>query len=61
MDEAAVCAAVERGALGGAVLDVVGAVARDLEARVRNTPNILVTPHVSGDDKHHFIDNSLER
>jgi len=59
VDEEAVCDAVESGALGGAVLDVVTASAGPA-ARVRNTPGILVTPHVSGDDKHHFIDNSLD-
>jgi len=60
VDEDAVCDAVERGALGGAVLDVVSTSASVPGARVHNTPGILVTPHVSGDDKHHFIANSLD-
>ena len=60
VDEEAVCDAVDSGAVGGAVLDVVRASASDADARVRNTPGILVTPHVSGDDERHFIDNSLD-
>jgi len=60
VDEDAVCDAVECGALGGAVLDVVRANASDTGARVRNTPGVLVTPHVSGDDEYHYIDNSLD-
>jgi phosphoglycerate dehydrogenase-like enzyme len=60
VDEDAVCDAIDSGVLGGAILDVVSASASDPHARVRNTPGILVTPHVSGDDKLHFIDNSLD-
>jgi glyoxylate/hydroxypyruvate reductase len=60
IEEAAICDAIERGALGGAVLDVVTSAVEYGAARIRNTPGILVTPHVSGDDKAHFIDNTLD-
>jgi phosphoglycerate dehydrogenase-like enzyme len=60
VDEEALCNAIDNGALGGAVLDVVSAEASKPDARVLNTTGILVTPHVSGDDAHHYIDNSLD-
>lgn len=57
LDEEALCEAVSNGAIGGAILDVVRG---GDHARVHSTPGILVTPHVSGDDPHHYIDRSLD-
>lgn len=60
LDEEALCDAVASRAIGGAVLDVVRPESADPSARVRNTPGILVTPHVSGDDPCAYIDRSLD-
>lgn len=58
VDEDALCEAVSTGHLGGAVLDVV--TSKGHGSRIRSTPGILVTPHVSGDDALHYIDNTLD-
>lgn len=60
LDEEALCDALDRGTLSGAVLDVVSAAAREPGSRVRGTPGVIVTPHMSGDDARCFIANSLD-
>jgi phosphoglycerate dehydrogenase-like enzyme len=48
LDEAALIRALETGALGGAALDVAATEPLPAESRLWKTPNLLITPHVSG-------------
>ena len=48
LDETALIRALETGALGGAALDVAAAEPLPAESPLWKTPNLLITPHVSG-------------
>jgi D-2-hydroxyacid dehydrogenase (NADP+) len=48
LDEAALIHALETGALGGAALDVTATEPLPAESPLWKTPNLLITPHVSG-------------
>jgi len=49
-----------RGELAGAVLDVVEPEPLPTESPLWNTPNLILTPHISCDDGEHYIDITLD-
>jgi len=49
-----------RGELAGAVLDVVEPEPLPPESPLWDTPNLIITPHVSCDDAEHYIDITLD-
>ncbi len=60
VDQDALCDALEEGHLGGAVLDVFTPEPVPAGHRLWSTPNLLMTPHVSSDDEHRYLDRSLD-
>ena len=48
VDETALAAALEKGRIGGAALDVFEREPLPLESRLWSMPNVLITPHTSG-------------
>jgi len=51
---------LETGELGGAVLDVVDPEPLPPDSPLWDTPNLIITPHVSCDDAEHYIDITLD-
>lgn len=49
-----------RGELGGAVLDVVEPEPLPPDSPLWDTPNLVITPHISCDDGEHYIDITLD-
>jgi phosphoglycerate dehydrogenase-like enzyme len=49
-----------RGELAGAVLDVVEPEPLPPESPLWDTPNVIITPHISCDDGEHYIDITLD-
>lgn len=60
LDQDALCDALERGHLSGAVLDVFVPEPVPPGHRLWATPNLLMTPHVSADDPDTYIPLSLD-
>lgn len=60
VDQEALCDALEAGRLGGAVLDVVTPEPLPPDSRIWDTPNLLLSPHVSVDDPHTYTPRSLD-
>lgn len=59
-DCAALCEKLHRGELAGAVLDVVDPEPLPADSPLWDTPNLIITPHISCDDGEHYIDISLD-
>lgn len=59
-DYGALSSALRTGRLGGAVLDVVTPEPLPGNSPLWDTPNLLITPHVSCDDAGHYVDISLD-
>ena len=59
-DYRALCGKLARGELAGAVLDVVDPEPLPAESPLWDTPNLVITPHVSCDDSDHYVDISLD-
>jgi len=59
-DYDALCDKLHRGELGGAVLDVVEPEPLPAGSPLWDTPNLVITPHISCDDGEHYIDISLD-
>lgn len=60
MDYDALCDKLEAGELGGAVLDVFSPEPIAEESRLWDTPNLVITPHVSADDGDSYIPLTLD-
>ena len=60
VDQDALCDALEAGALSGAVLDVFVPEPVPPGHRLWTTPNLIMTPHVSSDDRHAYNARSLD-
>lgn len=60
MDNAALADKLRRGELAGAVLDVVEPEPLPAESPLWDTPNLIITPHISCDDGEHYVDISLD-
>ncbi len=58
IDQGALLAALERGAIGGAVLDVTDPEPLPPEHPLWRAPNLVITPHIAGLSAHYF-DNVL--
>ncbi len=59
-DYAALCEKLKRGELAGAILDVVDPEPLQADSPLWDTPNLIITPHISCDDGEHYIDISLD-
>jgi len=59
-DYAALCEKLHRGELAGAILDVVDPEPLPADSPLWDTPNLIITPHISCDDGEHYIDISLD-
>ena len=60
VDYEALRARLTRGELAGAVLDVVEPEPLPPESPLWDTPNLIITPHISCDDAEHYIDITLD-
>jgi phosphoglycerate dehydrogenase-like enzyme len=60
LDQEALCAALEAGALGGAVIDVTTPEPLPPDHPAWHTPNLLITPHVSADNPETYNPDSLD-
>ncbi|WP_458096989.1 D-2-hydroxyacid dehydrogenase [Roseomonas sp. WA12] len=59
-DQDAVCDALDSGHLGGCVTDVAVPEPLPAEHRLWTTPGMVVTPHVSADDRERYNDRTLD-
>ena len=59
-DYDALCGKLRRGELAGAILDVVDPEPLPADSPLWDTPNLIITPHISCDDGEHYIDISLD-
>ena len=59
-DQEAVCDALESGHLDGAVTDVTVPEPLPADSRLWTTPRLIVTPHISADDRKRYNDNTLD-
>jgi len=60
MDYDALRERLTRGELAGAVLDVVEPEPLPRESLLWDTPNLIITPHISCDDAEHYMDITLD-
>jgi phosphoglycerate dehydrogenase-like enzyme len=60
MDNDALADKLRRGELAGAVLDVMDTEPLPPESPLWDTPNLIITPHISCDDGEHYVDISLD-
>jgi len=59
-DYAALCEKLRRGELAGAILDVADPEPLPADSPLWDTPNLIITPHISCDDGEQYIDISLD-
>ncbi len=59
-DYTALADKLRRGELAGAVLDVVEPEPLPSDSPLWDTPNLIITPHISCDDSEHYVDISLD-
>ncbi len=59
MDYGALCAKLREGSLAGAILDVFDPEPIAEESELWDTPNLIITPHVSADDGDHYVPMTL--
>jgi len=60
VDQQALMSALERGWLSGAILDVADPEPLPIDSPLWNTPNLMITPHVSSDDDVSYTDLTLD-
>jgi len=60
MDYEALCDGLDSGSIGGAVLDVFDPEPIATNSRLWDTPNLIITPHVSADDGDHYVEQTLD-
>ena len=60
MDYEALCEKLKKNELAGAVLDVFDPEPIDANSKLWDTPNLVITPHVSSDDGESYIRLTLE-
>ena len=60
LDYEALAGKLRRGELAGAVLDVADPEPLPADSPLWDTPNLIITPHVSCDDSEHYLDITLD-
>jgi len=60
MDYGALCKKLKKNEIAGAILDVFSPEPIDKNSELWNTPNLIITPHVSSDDNGNYIKLTLE-
>ncbi len=60
MDYEVLCKKLKKNELSGAILDVFSPEPIDPNSRLWDTPNLVITPHVSSDDGESYIRLTLE-
>ena len=60
MDYDALCEKLKKNELAGAVLDVFDLEPIDTNSKLWDTPNLVITPHVSSDDGDSYVRLTLE-
>ena len=60
MDYDALCEKLKKNELAGAILDVFDPEPIDPNSKLWDTPNLVITPHVSSDDGESYIRLTLE-
>ena len=60
LDHVALASALDRGILGGAILDVTTPEPLPPDSKLWHTPNLIITPHVSSDDDANYTDLTLD-
>jgi phosphoglycerate dehydrogenase-like enzyme len=60
VDEASLMAALRRGKLAGAILDVVANEPLPVKSPLWDTPNLLIVPHVSSDDAQAYMPRNFD-
>ena len=59
MDYEALCNKLDNNELGGAILDVFTHEPLDKNSRLWDTPNLILTPHISSDDHGNYVQLTL--
>ena len=60
VDYGALVKSLKSGALAGALIDVVEPEPLPADSPLWETPNLIITPHISCDDAEHYVDISLD-
>ena len=60
MDYDALCEKLKKNEIAGAILDVFTPEQIEKNSKLWNTPNLIITPHVSSDDHGNYIKLTLE-
>ena len=60
MDYEALCIKLEKQELAGAILDVFTQEPIEAKSKIWNTPNLIITPHVSSDDNGSYVKMTLD-
>ena len=60
MDYEALCEKLNNNELAGAILDVFTPEPIDKASKIWNTPNLIITPHVSSDDNGNYVKLTLD-
>ena len=60
MDYEALCEKLNKKEIAGAILDVFSSEPIDANSKLWNTPNLVITPHVSSDDDGSYVKMTLE-
>mgnify|MGYP001340336169 FL=1 len=59
MDYEALCEKLNKKEIAGAILDVFSPEPIDNKSNLWNTPNLIITPHVSSDDNGNYVQMTL--
>ena len=60
MDYEALCKKLNNNEIAGAILDVFSHEPLDQNSKLWNTPNLIITPHVSSDDNGNYVKLTLD-
>ena len=60
MDYEALCEKLTKKEIAGAILDVFSPEPIDNKSNLWNTPNLIITPHVSSDDNGNYVKMTLD-
>jgi phosphoglycerate dehydrogenase-like enzyme len=60
MDYDALCEKLQKNEIAGAILDVFTTEPIEINSKLWNTPNLIITPHVSSDDNGNYVELTLD-